>query len=211
MPNKRANICCLESHHGRHWLFPLCRLLEKHQMLRRGLTVAWLHGQGDAINLDIRSKWAAFCSQTNKLFIFRLGTAIQSSQPSPSVWSLWLNFLPPWEYIWRTLPPLYLQTVFWAPYFRLRTTCLFPYGFFFYIHISELVLSPHYYCKYHKSVSEFFSPNQHSAPFSGQTWDTAPVNTSCTIVTQTSTRLIGNKGVNLFLGMNHSPPPQSVW
>ena len=131
MPNKRANICCLESHHGRHWLFPLCRLLEKHQMLRRGLTVAWLHGQGDAINLDIRSKWAAFCSQTNKLFIFRLGTAIQSSQPSPSVWSLWLNFLPPWEYIWRTLPPLYLQTVFWAPYFRLRTACLFPYGFFF--------------------------------------------------------------------------------
>ena len=66
------------------------------------------------------------------------------------------------------------------------------------------------YCEYHKSVFE--SVLRHFAPFNGQTcWDTAAANTLCTIVMQTSTQLIGNKGVNLFLGMNHSPPPQSVW
>ena len=31
-------------------------------------------------------------------------------------------------YMWRTLPPVKLQTVFWGPYFPLRTACLFSYG-----------------------------------------------------------------------------------
>ena len=31
-------------------------------------------------------------------------------------------------YMWRTLPPYELHTVFWGPYFPLRTVCSFSYG-----------------------------------------------------------------------------------
>ena len=44
--------------------------------------------------------------------------------------------------MWRTPPPLQLQTVFWGPYSPRRTACLFSYGKK-YIYISEFVLLPH--------------------------------------------------------------------
>ena len=128
----------------------------------------WITSYGYLLN----SWWlkAVVCSFEEEVWIRREGlhwqfffSMLKQTKWTNCLYFLWLNkradlkgqhnvILFCFVYLWRTLPPFQLQTVFWRTYFPLRTACFIQ--LLEKMNMFEFVLLPHWYFKYYSSEFE---------------------------------------------------------